>query len=66
VESSSTSDPRLRGALPTGDIARREALLSPLEHVHRETIGVNLVIRVGPKAIHLIALDTFDGHQWPS
>jgi hypothetical protein len=50
----------------TGDIARREALLSPLEHVHRETIGVNLVIRVGPKAIHLIALDTFDGHQWPS
>jgi hypothetical protein len=27
---------------------------------------VNLVIRVGPKAIHLIALDTFDGHQWPS
>jgi hypothetical protein len=41
-------------------------LLSPLEHVHRETIGVNLAIHVGPKAIHLIALDTFDGHQWPS
>jgi hypothetical protein len=52
--------------VPTGDIARREALLSPLEHVHRETIGVNLAIEVGPKAIHLIAVDTFDGHQWPS
>ena len=51
---------------PEADIARREALLSPLEHVHRETIGVNLTIHVGPKAIHLIALDTFDGHQWPS
>src|ERR1700738_4009045 len=46
-----------------GDIARREALLSPLEHVHGETIGVNLAIHVGPKAIHLIALDIFDGHQ---
>jgi hypothetical protein len=50
----------------TGDIARREALLSPLEHVHRETIGVDLATHVGPKAIHLIALDTFNGHQWPS
>jgi hypothetical protein len=66
VDSSSTGDPRLRGALPKADIARREALLSPLEHVHRETIGVNLATPVGPKAIHLIALDTFDGHQWPS
>jgi hypothetical protein len=56
----------LQQYLPTGDIARREAVLSPLEHVHRETIGVNLAIEVGPKAIHLIALDTFDGHQWPS
>jgi hypothetical protein len=52
--------------VPKADIARREALLSPLEHVHRKTIGVNLAIHVGPKAIHLIALDTFDGHQWPS
>src|ERR1700676_4550727 len=52
--------------VPTGDIARREALLSPLEHVHGETIGVNLAIEVGPKAIRLITLDTFDGHQWPS
>jgi hypothetical protein len=42
------------------------ALLSHLEHVHGETIGVNLAIHVGPKAIHLIALDTFDGHQWSS
>jgi hypothetical protein len=56
----------LQHYLPTGDIARREALLSHLEHVHGETIGVNLAIHVGPKAIHLIALDTFDGHQWPS
>ena len=52
--------------VPTGDIARREALLSHLEHAHGETIGVNLAIHVGPKAIHLIALDTFDGHQWSS
>jgi len=52
--------------VPTGDIARREALLSDLEHVHGEAIGVNLAIRVGPKAIHLIALDIFNGHQWPS
>jgi hypothetical protein len=52
--------------LPIGDVARREALLSPLEHAHGETIGVNLTIHVGPKAIHLIALDTFDGHQWSS
>jgi hypothetical protein len=51
---------------PKADIARREALLSLLEHVQRETIGVNLAIAVGPKAIHLIALDTFDGHQRPS
>jgi hypothetical protein len=56
----------LQQYLLKADIARREALLSPLEHVHRETIGVNLAIRVGPKAIHLIALDTFDGHQWSS
>jgi hypothetical protein len=52
--------------VPTGDIARREALLSHLEHVHRETIGVNLSIPVGPKAIHLIAFDTCNGHQWSS
>jgi hypothetical protein len=51
---------------PTGDIARREAMLSLLEHVHGETIGIDLAIHVGPKAIHLIALDTFDRHQWPS
>jgi hypothetical protein len=50
----------------TGDIAHREALLLHLEHVHRESIGVNLAIRVGPKTIRLIVLDTVDGHQWPS
>jgi hypothetical protein len=54
------------GPIREADITRREALLSHLEHVHGETIGVNLVIHVGPKAIHLIALDTFDGHQRPS
>jgi hypothetical protein len=43
----------------------REALLSHLEHVDRETIGVDLAIPVGPKAIHPIALDAFNGHQWP-
>jgi hypothetical protein len=49
-----------------GDITRREAQLFLLEHVHGETIGVNLASRVVPKAIHLIALDAFDGHQWSS
>jgi len=49
--------------VPTGDIARREALLSHLEHAHGEIIGVNLAIHVGPKTVDLIALDTFDGHQ---
>jgi hypothetical protein len=38
-------------------------MLSHLEHVHGETIGVDLATPVGPKAIHLIALDTFNGHQ---
>jgi hypothetical protein len=52
--------------VPTGGIAPRQELLSPLEHVNGETIGVNLAIHVGPKAIHLIALDIFDGHQWSS
>jgi hypothetical protein len=50
----------------TGDIASRQTLLSHLQHVNGETIGVNLASHVGPKAIHLIALDTFDGHQWSS
>jgi hypothetical protein len=52
--------------VPTGNIAPRQALLSLLEHVNGETIGVNLASHVGPKAIHLIALDIFDGHQWSS
>jgi hypothetical protein len=65
IPDSSRTSLRVR-KVPKADIVRREALLSPLEHVHRETIGVNLAIPVGPKAIHLIALDTFDGHQWPS
>jgi hypothetical protein len=51
---------------PTGDIAWREATLSLLEHVHGETIGIDLAIHVGPKAIHLIALNAFNGHQWSS
>jgi hypothetical protein len=49
-----------------GDSAPRQELLLLLEHVNRETVGVNLVIHVGPEAIHLIALDIFDGHQWSS
>ena len=52
--------------LPIGDIAPRQELLLQLEHVNGETVGVNLVIDVGPEAIHLIALDIFDGHQWSS
>jgi len=58
VEASSTAS--------TGYIARREGLLLHLEHLHGETIGVNLAIEVGPKAIHLIAPDILNGHQWPS
>jgi hypothetical protein len=52
--------------VPTGDIAPRQELLSHLEHVNGETVGVNLAIHVGPKALHLIALGIFDGHQWSS
>jgi hypothetical protein len=40
----------------------RAARLSHLEHVHGKTIGVNLAIHVGPKAMHLIALDISNGH----
>jgi hypothetical protein len=50
----------------TNGIAQREALLSHLEHVHGKTIGVNLAIHISPKAMHLIALDISNGHQWPS
>jgi hypothetical protein len=50
----------------TSDLAQREALLKHLEHVHGKAIGVNLAIPIGPKAIHLIALDISNGHQWPS
>jgi hypothetical protein len=57
---------RMSALHPTSGIARREKRLLNLEHVHGETIGVNLTIEIGPKAIHLIALDTFNGHQWPS
>jgi hypothetical protein len=58
--------PTSKRLVPTSDIAQREALLSHLEHVHGKTIGVNLAIHVGPKAVHLIALDISNGHQWPS
>ena len=34
------------------------------KHVDGEIVGSNLAIAVGPNAIHLIALDTQDGHQW--
>jgi hypothetical protein len=52
--------------VPTGDLARRFAALILLEHIYGKTIGVKLAIIVSPKAIHLIALDIFDCHQWPS
>jgi hypothetical protein len=38
-------------------------MLFHLEHVDRETIGANLAIPVGPKAIHLIVLDTSNGQS---
>jgi hypothetical protein len=37
-----------------------------LEHVDGEIVRFKLAIPVGPNAIHLIALDTEDGHQWSS
>jgi hypothetical protein len=40
----------------------KKSMLFHLEHVDRETIGANLAIPVGPKAIHLIVLDTSNGH----
>jgi hypothetical protein len=43
---------------------RKVPLLSHLEYVQGEAIGVNLAIHIGPKAVHPIALDTFDSHQW--
>src|ERR1700722_14973550 len=46
--------------------AQREALLSHLKHIHGKTVSVNLAIHVGPKAVHAIALDISNGHQWPS
>jgi hypothetical protein len=42
------------------------APLFHLEHVDREIARFKLAIPIGPNAIHLIALDTDDGHQWPS
>jgi hypothetical protein len=42
------------------------ALLFHLEHVDGEIARFKLAIPVSPNAIHLIALDTDDGHQWPS
>ena len=55
--------PQVDGGDPTSDI---ESPLSHLEYVHGEAIGVNLAIHIGPKAVHPIALDTFDCHQWSS
>jgi len=42
------------------------ALLFHLEHVDGEIARFKLAIPVSPNAIHLIALDTDDGHQGPS
>ena len=36
-------------------------MLFHLEHVDRETIGANLAIPVGPKAIHLIRVPLAQG-----
>jgi hypothetical protein len=33
-----------------------------LEHVDGETFSIRLLIQAGPKAIHLIALDTVNSH----
>jgi hypothetical protein len=41
-------------------------LLFHLENVDGESSRCNRALPVGPKAIHLIALDTENGHQWPS
>lgn len=47
-------------------VSDSSGVLFLLEHVDREAIGVHLTGPVGPKAIHLIAPDTFNGHQRPS
>jgi hypothetical protein len=57
---------RLAAAAATSTVKPRGKLLTHLEHIHGEAIGVNLAVHVGPKAVHPIALDTFDGHQWSS
>jgi hypothetical protein len=58
-------DNRTAAAVKGSDCSER-ALLFPLEHVDGEAIGVHLANAVGPKAIDLIALDIFDGHQRPA
>jgi hypothetical protein len=39
---------------------------SNLERLVGETFRPNMAIQVGPNAIHLIALNADDGHQWSS
>ena len=61
------SSPLLVPARPRLDrTASVNALSFHLEHVHWESSRCNRAIPVGPNAIHLIALDTVNGHQWPS
>jgi hypothetical protein len=50
----------------SNDAKEKHRRLEFLKHVDGEIVGSNLAIPVGPNAIHLIALDTPDGHQWPA
>ena len=43
-----------------------ENAYSPLNRLGGETFRSNMAIQVGPNAIHLIVLNTDDGHQRPS
>jgi hypothetical protein len=43
-----------------------ENAYSRLERLDGEMFISNMAVQTGPSAIHLIALNTDDGHQWPS
>src|SRR5438270_13929225 len=53
----------LQQHLPTRDLVRREAFLSPLDHLHRQPIGVNRSIPIRPNTIHMLVFDACNVHQ---
>jgi hypothetical protein len=49
-----------------GDVFAYRVLLIHLQDGGGEDVRFRLAVPVGPDAIHLIALDADDGHQWTS